>query len=85
MQKFDRLQYLARMDLDSTTQPSFSRDMTGSLPPLSPVGRRTSNTSIGSALIDPEHSSGGHSFIKTIFGKREWACAIGNVVLTSVI
>jgi len=80
MQKFDRVQYLARMDLlDSPTQSSFSRDITGSLPPISPVGRRTSNTSIGSALIDPEHTSGGHSFVKTTFSKREQAYAIGDL------
>jgi len=72
MQKFDRAQYLARMDLlDSPTQSSFSRDITRSLPPLSPVCRRISNTSIGSALIDPEHTPGGHSFVKTTFSKRE--------------
>jgi len=75
------VRHLARVDLiDSPTgsEPLCSGDASGSPPLPSPVGRRTSNISIGPAAIDPEHPSGDHNFVKTTFGKREWACVIGN-------
>ncbi|KXN87406.1 Cytokinesis protein sepH [Leucoagaricus sp. SymC.cos] len=75
IQKSDMVRYLAKLDFpDSPTASEFpfARDLTGSTPPVSPsspVGRRTSNTSIRPPPKDSEHMSSDHSFVKTTFSK----------------
>lgn len=69
----EMVRYLSKLpDSPTASEFPFLRDAAGSPPPISPsspVGRRTSNTSIRPVPLDPEHSPGEHSFVKTTFSK----------------